>query len=267
MAQLGGVNGSTNALPPPLPRRVSYVLPPPSSPPPLLSLPPISTSRRGHVEPIYTRQQGQLPAAYVERFNREQNTGHPRHRLAVQALALDLLTPLSGRSSGASDDEPTPAGLLYTGGRDGLLCSWELGLPTKRRKRAYGVRDPDEDAMDLRDDSDSDLEASEDEFTEASATANGLNLNGLGRRPVSIASQRQHSSKNAPKPRRSSSMASTATQRGNKSEEAIYPHLPLEDRFEVDTDRLRSGPVPTSKFRQCIQSHTDVSPFDDALDS
>ncbi|KAL4067662.1 hypothetical protein J3A83DRAFT_4543660 [Scleroderma citrinum] len=42
------------------------------------------------------------------------------------ALALDTTTLLEGRGS--------PEGILYTGGRDGQVISWDLGLPFQRRR-------------------------------------------------------------------------------------------------------------------------------------
>jgi WD repeat-containing protein 48 len=53
-------------------------------------------------------------------------TKHPRHRLGVASLALDTSTLLAGR--------PAPEGILYTGGRDGLVMSWDLGVHMKRRR-------------------------------------------------------------------------------------------------------------------------------------
>lgn len=46
------------------------------------------------------------------------------------ALALDTSTTLSGR--------PGPEGILYSGGRDGLLAAWEQGTSMRRRKHPYG---------------------------------------------------------------------------------------------------------------------------------
>ena len=54
-------------------------------------------------------------------------THHPRHCLGVAAIALDTSTLLAGRS--------TPEGILYTGGRDGLVAGWELGMPMTKRRR------------------------------------------------------------------------------------------------------------------------------------
>ncbi|GJN91586.1 hypothetical protein Rhopal_004609-T1 [Rhodotorula paludigena] len=80
---------------------------------------------------------------------------HPRHRLAVQAVALDMSTALSLGHDALDAQGATPGGILYTGGRDGLLCSWELNLPTKKRRRPYGRNRPEDDeevALDSDDD-------------------------------------------------------------------------------------------------------------------
>lgn len=55
---------------------------------------------------------------------------HPRHRLGVSSLALDTSTILAGRGSSE--------GILYSGGRDGLIISWDLGIPMKKRKPREG---------------------------------------------------------------------------------------------------------------------------------
>lgn len=54
----------------------------------------------------------------------------PRHRLGIASLALDTSTQLVGRNA--------PEGILYTGGRDGLVNSWDLGLSLRERQRRYG---------------------------------------------------------------------------------------------------------------------------------
>ncbi|THH05585.1 hypothetical protein EW145_g4683 [Phellinidium pouzarii] len=105
-------------------RRVSYVIPSPSGPVPRLSLPPIGTLRHGKTSPIL------IPS---NEFSGEANGGrgldtrsqHPRHRLGVAAFALDTATQLSGRD--------TPEGILYTGGRDGMVMAWDLELPMRQR--------------------------------------------------------------------------------------------------------------------------------------
>jgi WD repeat-containing protein 48 len=44
----------------------------------------------------------------------------------VPALALDTSTRLA--------DRPTPEGILYSGGRDGLVISWDLRIAMQKRK-------------------------------------------------------------------------------------------------------------------------------------
>jgi WD repeat-containing protein 48 len=98
---------------------VSYVVPPPTDAVPRLHLPPPATPRLGAVSPLI-----------IHNDSREPSSSHtpsrtPRHRLGVAALALDTSTQLVGKSS--------PEGILYTGGRDGLVISWELGIEMKKR--------------------------------------------------------------------------------------------------------------------------------------
>ncbi|KAJ3554638.1 hypothetical protein NP233_g12377 [Leucocoprinus birnbaumii] len=106
-------------------QRVSYVIPPPQDPDsiPRLSLPPPGTPRLGSVGPLL------IPLSTNEPITNEHlhshSTQRPRHRLGVASLALDTSAQLVGRSS--------PEGILYTGGRDGLVISWDLGVPTRRR--------------------------------------------------------------------------------------------------------------------------------------
>lgn len=52
-------------------------------------------------------------------------SNQPRHRLGVASLALDLSTQLIGRNA--------PEGILYSGGRDGLVMSWDLGITMKKK--------------------------------------------------------------------------------------------------------------------------------------
>ncbi|KAF4578770.1 hypothetical protein EYR36_000577 [Pleurotus pulmonarius] len=104
-------------------RRVSYVIPPPTTPVPQLSLPPRGTSRLGSIGPLLIPAKG----AHDDRskYIAPQAKEHPRHRLGVASLALDTSTRLAARSS--------PEGILYSGGRDGLVLSWDLGIQMKRR--------------------------------------------------------------------------------------------------------------------------------------
>ena len=105
-------------------RRVSYVIPPPQDPltVPRLILPSHASSRLGAVGPLLTpvTADNDVPDPVHPSCSRR-----PCHRLGVASLALDTSTHLVGRSC--------PEGILYTGGRDGLVISWDLGIPTQQR--------------------------------------------------------------------------------------------------------------------------------------
>jgi WD repeat-containing protein 48 len=103
-------------------RRISYIIPPPIEPVPRLQLPPFGISRLGCTGPLLLHSETQVGDSEAEPQVR-----HPRHRLGVASLALDSATQLQGHDS--------PGGILYTGGRDGLVISWDLGMPMKRRER------------------------------------------------------------------------------------------------------------------------------------
>ncbi|THH26331.1 hypothetical protein EUX98_g7852 [Antrodiella citrinella] len=109
-------------------RRLSYVIPSPKDPPPRLQLPPHGYPRNGSIGPIIIPLQTQDEAPTEDKRRRSH---HPRHRLGVSCLALDASTELVGRGS--------PEGILYSGGRDGLVISWDIGIPTKKRTKRYGV--------------------------------------------------------------------------------------------------------------------------------
>lgn len=102
---------------------MSYIIPSPSESIPRLQLPPHGVSRLGATGPLLTPFAGQSGSD-------SKGLNHPRHRLGVASLALDSSTQLAGRAA--------PEGILYSGGRDGLVMSWDLGLPTKRRKVKAG---------------------------------------------------------------------------------------------------------------------------------
>lgn len=111
-------------------RRVSYIIPPPSDPVPCLQLPPHGASRIGASSPLLipiphtTDTVEDIPPKWAQ---------HPRHRLGVASLALDTSTKLMNHS--------TPEGILYSGGRDGLIVAWDLNIPMKPRSQRYGVPD------------------------------------------------------------------------------------------------------------------------------
>jgi WD repeat-containing protein 48 len=103
-------------------RRVSYVIPTPSDNVPRLRLPSFAEKRFGQTQPhiLQIRHAPDTPKS-SPRVPR-----HSRHRLGVSSLAIDTTTQLTGRSA--------PEGILYTGGRDGLINSWDLQLPMCRRQ-------------------------------------------------------------------------------------------------------------------------------------
>lgn len=116
---------------PPARRRVSYVIPPPSEPIPRLQLPPHGVPRHGAVGPLLIPHHSPHTPEPGTSTQKPEGPSHPRHRLGIASLALDTSTQLLGRAS--------PEGILYTGGRDGLVISWDLGIPMKQRTQRYGV--------------------------------------------------------------------------------------------------------------------------------
>lgn len=141
-------------------RRISYLIPPPpeDQPPPLLALPApneVQQAKKGNPNPLIilasevdarsgiphdgkafagspasVRSNG--AGATARRGSRQQGNPmqrHPEHTLGISALALDTSTIIDS----TGNDSKKPAGILYTGGRDALVASWELSLPLKRR--------------------------------------------------------------------------------------------------------------------------------------
>lgn len=100
-------------------KRVSYSLATPSVPPPTLTLPPPTDADIRPSAPRYTVLPRQSTTAHDAH-----RPSHPTHCLGVTALALDTTTILEGHDK--------PRGILYTGGRDGLVASWDQGLPMRR---------------------------------------------------------------------------------------------------------------------------------------
>ncbi len=159
----------------PTTKRVSYVLPPCRSPPATFGLPPLGAPRGFNTGPLLIpRERNQPPpprngtqpasstsslpslsAASSSSRSTQSNaplTRHPQHSLAVSSLAIDTTTciaPSSDDDIDSDDDDidvnndsdhdqasrhhSVPPGILYTGGRDGLVGAWELGLPMRKR--------------------------------------------------------------------------------------------------------------------------------------
>ncbi|KAK8858907.1 hypothetical protein IAR55_003138 [Kwoniella newhampshirensis] len=225
-------------------RRVSYILPSPDQPPPLLSLPPLGQHRQGHPSPFlipksettpsYSNSNGTpSPGLTLGSRNpfltstspppangggKQAGPQHPRHCLGINSLALDTSTVLSDSSS--------PGGILYSGGRDGLVASWELGVPHRRRRggryeglpgRADRVKwERIGDGAEFFDDDDLD-DLDEDEGISSEEDMEGW---------VGVGDSKQG-------------------------------EVPYEDRWEVDKEELAKGKPPATTFRQSAQTHTD----------
>ncbi|KAG0697829.1 hypothetical protein DFH29DRAFT_811144 [Suillus ampliporus] len=130
------------------------------------------------------------------------------------SFALDTTTRLEGRN--------TPEGILYTGGRDGLVMSWDLGLPFKRRhdgRHRRGRLDRWEMLTGMGDETLAE-EAEEEERRDGDVL--GDVKEGGGRR-----------------------------RRGSATDQL----LPYELQWQLDADALTAG--SPSSFRQCAQTHTD----------
>ncbi|ORX37083.1 hypothetical protein BD324DRAFT_624711 [Kockovaella imperatae] len=229
----------------PVSRRVSYILPSPTEPAPLLQLPGIGERRRGVTQPFLVHKDVNSDGFNGHALNdnpfespedHSRSSSHPRHCLGINALALDTSTTLS--------DSSAPAGILYSGGRDGLVASWELGVPHKRRRggryetlpgrttRTKWERvgdgaemwddDEDEDAQG-ENDSPEDLGADEEAIWSSDDDLGDgwVGVDGEGRK-----------------------------RRGPRGE------IPYEERWEVDYDQIPSKVQPT-RYRQSAQTHTD----------
>ncbi|KAJ3840110.1 hypothetical protein EV361DRAFT_944237 [Lentinula raphanica] len=186
-------------------RRISYVIPPPTEPIPRLQLPSFGASRSGSAGPLLIPAHVNSPDDYPK-WSR-----HPRHRLGVNALALDYSTQLVGRSA--------PEGILYSGGRDGLVLSWDLQLPMKKRSQRENERKHSWEVMTgWADDA---LDSEEEDFP---MTSSGDILGTV----VGNADRRKKATRNG------------------------FP-LPHEHHWETDLDAFQPG--QPSHFRQCAQPH------------
>lgn len=133
-------------------KRVSYILPPIRHAPRLLRLPTIADNvdnLRGRSGPLLLPSENDLNNASSSRRLRSSSAGyesdHPRHTLPVTSLAIDTSTIIG------DSKEHKPSGILYTGGRDGMIGAWELGLQMRRKKAVYrydGVEEEDDEEED-----------------------------------------------------------------------------------------------------------------------
>ncbi|KAH9475511.1 UBP9-binding protein [Psilocybe cubensis] len=196
-------------------RRVSYIIPSPSEPPPRLQLPPHGVSRLGATGPLLTLYNSDDEPGGKSTSH---NVSQPRHRLGVASLALDLSTQLIGRNA--------PEGILYSGGRDGLVMSWDLGITMKKKfvdTANVGSKRGRWEAMTGWGDDSIDEEAEDGE-----------------ERLVSDGDILGDVTTNADRRRRAASVSG---------------ELPHERQWETDILSFKPG-MPT-QFRQCAQAHAD----------
>ncbi|KAI0919919.1 hypothetical protein AcV5_001861 [Taiwanofungus camphoratus] len=204
---------------PPARRRVSYVIPPPSEPIPRLQLPPHGVPRNGATGPLLIPSHA--PPSPTHQPSSPKGPPHPRHRLGVASLALDTSTQLVGRA--------VPEGILYTGGRDGLVISWDLGLPMKRRVHRYGVPHSGGDARRweiMTNWADDIIEEEADENEEVRSDGDVLGeVTGKVRRKAA----------------------------------SVRQAIPFEEQWETDLEAFETCKTnsPSTQFRQSAQMHSD----------
>ncbi|KAK0201917.1 hypothetical protein DFS33DRAFT_1375400 [Desarmillaria ectypa] len=194
-------------------RRVSYVILPPDGSVPRLQLPPHGVSRLGCTGPLLRQASGHGQDEDISKRAR-----HPRHRLGVASLALDTSTQLTGRSA--------PEGILYSGGRDGMVISWDLGMSMKKRKPKQDVGDFRRGIgrWELMTGWGDDVIAEEAEDADDRPTSDGDVLGDV----TAFSSRRRRQSQSS---------------------------LPYEQQWETDLDLFKLG--QPSHFRQSAQLHMD----------
>ncbi|KIM37415.1 hypothetical protein M413DRAFT_274108 [Hebeloma cylindrosporum] len=196
-------------------RRVSYIIPAPEDPAPRLQLPAHGVSRMGATGPLLIPYHENDEGRQVDASQRQK---HPRHRLGVASLALDVSTQLIGRNA--------PEGILYSGGRDGLVMSWDLGMPMKKRKPSDGNMQPRRGRWET-------LTGWGEDFIEEEAEDGD-------ERPVSDGDILGDVVDSLKKRRRAAS---------------IVGEIPLERQWETDLSMFQPG--VRTQFRQCAQAHSD----------
>lgn len=219
-------------------RRISYTIPAPSTSLPLLDLPPVGTPRNGRTSPLILPKLKSNNPFLKSTTDRPKNSSylndraddHPRHCLGVAAIALDTTTQLHGKDG-------KPEGILYTGGRDGLVASWELGLSLKKRRTVrWGYEGADEGRRPrrrvrwerLEEGAAWDEEEDEEDEDEIEEERDDL------------FNEEDDSSQ------------------GTEGENANTASIPFEQRWQVDPSSLDSGKsLPPTVFRQSVQTHTD----------
>ncbi|CAD6963969.1 unnamed protein product [Tilletia controversa] len=202
-----------------------------SFPPHVFELPPALPAGEHRPNPGPTL----VPSQRTRDIHTDHSSGdgrHPRHSLAVTSLAIDTSTRIThGQLSQQDGEYALPEGILYTGGRDGLICSWELGLPLreakerprKRRRKSGFLRQHEDDAEEG------------DDFNQDEEPDSGIGVE-----------------LDTKLPSRRASSTGTAELPLHVQDEESDPD------WEVDHSQLAQvGPKRRTKFRQCLQSHTD----------
>ncbi|GBE85633.1 hypothetical protein SCP_0801520 [Sparassis crispa] len=198
-------------------RRVSYVIAPPTDQVPRLQLPPHGLPRHGSSAPVLIPFHE--PISSPPHSPSSKAASHPRHRLGVATLALDTSTHLVGR--------PAPEGILYSGGRDGQVISWDLGIPMKRRAQRYGVSAGATRRWEIMTNwSDDVIEEELDEGEELRSDGDVLG---------------------------------EVTGRIRRRNVGIEQEIPYEEQWETDIDayEARKTTPPSTQFRQSAQIHSD----------
>ncbi|KAL4250924.1 WD repeat WDR48 family protein [Abortiporus biennis] len=195
-------------------KRVSYIVPSPSEPVPKLQLPAHGVPRNGQIGPLL------IPSKAVQ--SADETTPkwaqHPRHRLGVACLALDTSTQLAGRGS--------PEGILYSGGRDGLVLSWDLGIRMKKRSQKYGVNP-------------STLHRSIGRWEILTGWADDIIEEDLDEEDL----------------RSDGDILGDVTTSRRRRKAGIDHSIPYEQQWETDLEYFEDGKI--TQFRQCAQVHSD----------
>ncbi|KAN0059921.1 hypothetical protein ACQY0O_007893 [Thecaphora frezii] len=240
----------------PTAKRVSYVLPACHQPPCYFALPPLGADRRASPHPILVPSKRPPPPSPPPK-------PHPQHTLAVSSLAIDTTTCIAYHrdhdydydhhrdhdydydhhrdhdhhhdydhhhhhaNANANDrtvkrrrsEALVPPGILYTGGRDGLVGAWELHLPMQRQTRPTFSSSP---------------------------SSSSSSSSSRAWHPA-----RSYEQDEAAGPHRRGSAATPSD-----DVDTPWRHAVAEAQ-QWKVDPLRANRTPPTRFRQCIQSHTD----------
>lgn len=200
-------------------KRVSYSLVTPTTTVPALGLPPPQHDQIGRAAPTYRV----FPAPRQAATTISEAPKHPTHCLGVTALALDTTTILHGQKA--------PRGILYTGGRDGLVASWEQGVPMKRAERSTDEEYVRWERIGVVDEEEGEEEDSEFGFIGGHARGGGDAVANRGRDDESV--------------------------KWTVDREAIQGGSLGVSTIESSTVNLLTLSSQQPKFRQSLQTHTD----------